>query len=180
VNTVQWRALSLIPLCLLLAACATLRQKTESFILSEPPRISLPVDACLAGIDIASDNLPLTEDYGLITDALVATASRHGFRLSPTAAGQPYVMRLSVHEHSSSEDLDTRYAVMAVLDIAAAAAEAAPLARVVHVAVMRESAVSLYRVARIGELLFAAMEKAVRSAPTEGGKKLGQRRRRSS
>jgi hypothetical protein len=171
---VPWRVGIIIPLCILLAGCATVRQKTESCILAQSPRISLPVNACLANIDIVSDNLPLTEDYGLITDSLVAIAARHGIRLSPARGDQPYAMELSLHEHSSADDLNTRYSVMAVLDIGTSADASRPLVRIVHSAVMRESAVSLYRVAEISEQLFAAMEKALadasRAAPaTEGG-----------
>jgi hypothetical protein len=164
VYTVRARVGAIVTLCLLLAGCATVKQKTEACILSASPGITLPIEACLAGIDIASDNLPLTEDYGLISDSLVAAASRHGIRLSPTRGDQPYVMDLSIHEHSSTVGLDTRYSVLAVLDISSAADESRPVARVIHSAVMRESAVSLYRVAEMSELLFAAMERALTDA----------------
>jgi hypothetical protein len=163
-NAMRWRAGTIVPVCLLLAACATVQQRTETYLLGGSPRISLPIDACLAGIDVSSDNLPLTEDYGLIADSLVAAASRHGIRLSPTRGDQPYSMDLSIREHSSAEDLSTRYSVMAVLDLCSTADESLPVARVVHSAVMRESAVSLYRVAEISERLLAAMEKAMTDA----------------
>jgi hypothetical protein len=170
VNAVRRRVGIIVPFCLLLAACATVQQKTESYILTGSLRISLPINACLAGIDIVSNDLPLAGDYGLIADSLVAMASRHGIHLSPTRGDQPYSLDLSIHEHSSADDLATRYSVMAVLDVCSSADESHPMARVVHSAVMRESAVSLYRVAEISERLLTAMEKAMtdasRAAPT--------------
>jgi hypothetical protein len=167
-KAMRYRALLLILPCLLSASCATVRQKTESYVLSKPLAMAPPIDACLAGIDIMSDNLPLTEDYALITDSLVALASRHGIRLSPTRGDQPYDLDLTIHEHSAANDLDTTYVVMAVLDIRPSSGESRPMVRVVHSAVMRESAVSLYQVAEICERLFTAMEKAVTEAVRAG------------
>ena len=142
-------------------SCATTREKTESYLFGEPARLAAPIDAWLRTVEVVSNSLPLTEDYALISDSLVATASKHGFQLSVTRGSQPYVVDLVMHEHSSVVDLATRNSVLVVLNIGELNGSATPVARVVHSVVMPDSIVSLHQVAEIGEKVFASLRASV-------------------
>jgi hypothetical protein len=148
-------------LVIMLLSCATTQEKTESFLFAEPSQLSAPIDAWLRTVEIVSNNLPLSEDYALISDSLIATASKHGFQLSLTRGTQPYVVDLVMHEHSSVVDLATRNSVMAVLNVSQLEGSPAAVARVVHSVVMPDSIVSLYQVAEIGEKVFATLRASV-------------------
>ncbi|HEY9592855.1 MAG TPA: hypothetical protein VHE79_00160 [Spirochaetia bacterium] len=146
---------------LLLVSCTTFREKTDPYIFGDAGRLDAPFDAWLRTIEVVSNNLPLSEDYGIIGDSLVAVASRYGVRLSRTQGSQPYVVDLVIHEHTYAVDVSTTNAVMAVLNVSESTAPDVSVARVVHSAVTPDSIVSLYEVARIDELLFSALRQQI-------------------
>ncbi len=153
---VRW----IVLLCMMPAAlisCATVREKTESYILADEPPLTRPMDAWLRTLEIVSDNLPLSEDYALIRDSLAAIASRHGFLLSSMQASQPYVFDLVVHERSYAVDLESKSSVMAVLNVTSSSDGIHPKARVVYSAVTGDSIVSLYQVGEVAEKIFSSL-----------------------
>ena len=144
-----------------LLSCATTQEKTESFLFADPGRLAPPIDAWLRTVEVVSNSLPMSEDYALISDTLVAIASKHGFQLSVTRAHQPYIVDLVVHERSSVVDLSTRNSVMAVMNVSTSSESPVGVARVVHSAVSSDSIVSLYQVTEVGEKVFASLRAAV-------------------
>jgi hypothetical protein len=144
-----------------LFSCATVHEKTESYILAEDRRLAPPIDAWLRTVEIVSNNLPLSDDYALIRDSLAAIAFRHGFLLSPTQGRQPYVIDLVVHERSYAVDLEPSSSVMAVLNLSFLADDSRCAARVVYTAVTPDSVVSLYQVTEIAENIFASLSRAL-------------------
>lgn len=138
-------------------ACATVQEKTESFLFDGPRRLAAPFEGWLRTVEVVSNSIPLSEEYALISDSLVATASKFGFVLSVTRGDQPYVVDLVMHERSSVVDLSTRNSVMAVLNVSTSSEAPGGLARVVHSAVTPDSIVSLYQVTQIGEKVFASL-----------------------
>jgi hypothetical protein len=143
-------------------SCATVQEKTESYLFDEHPGLlAAPLEAWLRTVEIVSNSIPLSEEYALIGDSLVATASKYGFVLSLTRGGQPYVVDLVMHERSSVVDLSTRNSVMAILNVTTSSEAPRGVARVVHSAVMPDSIMSLYRVTEIGEKVFASLRASV-------------------
>ena len=142
---------------LLALSCATVREKTDTYVLSPQGPPVPPLQAWLRTVEVVSNNLPLSEDYGLIRDSLSAIASRHGVSLSSVQAGQPWVIDLVVHQHSYTVDLATSSDVMAVLNLNPAPGDAASAVRVVYSAVTPDSAVSLYQVTEIAEKVFGSL-----------------------
>jgi hypothetical protein len=145
----------------LLLSCVTTREKTESYLFTEPGALSPRVAAWLRTVEVVSNSLPLTEDYALISDSLIAIASRYGFQLSTTRGDQPYVIDLVMHERTSVVDLATRSSIMAVLNVSTTTESPLGVARVVHSSVTTDSIVSLYQVTEIGEKVFASLRAAV-------------------
>jgi hypothetical protein len=146
-------------ICLAAASCATTRERTESFLFTDPARFQKPVDAWLQSIEVVSGGLPMTSDYAIIEDSLIAMASRYGFRLSVERTDQPYTVSLVVHEHSFTANLSMQYSAMAVLNVTEGAS--AKDARVVYSAVSKDSIASLYYLNEIGEKLFAGLHSKV-------------------
>jgi hypothetical protein len=144
-----------------LLSCATVREKTEAYILAEDRRLTQPVDAWLRTVEIVSNGLPLSDDYALIRDSLTAIASRHGLRLSTTRGSQPYVVDLVIHERSYAVDLEPSSSLMAVLNVSASSDDEGNVARVVHSAIATGSEVSLYQVTQIAEKIFGSLSKAL-------------------
>jgi hypothetical protein len=144
-----------------LLSCATTRRRTEPYILADPAGLAAPFDAWLRTVEIVSNNLPLTQDYALVGDSLVATASRYGMRLSATRNGQPYIVDVVMHEHTYSVDISSRSSVMAILTVSGAAGTEAPVVRVVHSFVTTDSIASFSLVAEIDETLFSALRAAI-------------------
>ncbi len=142
---------------LLILSCATVREKTETYLLgaAEPP--SPPIEAWLRTVEIVSNSLPLSGDYALIRDSLTAIASRHGVRLSAAEAGQPWVVDLVVHAHTYTVDLVTSNDIMAVLNLNPVPDDANKAVRVVYAAVSPGSDVSLYQVTEIAEKVFGSL-----------------------
>ncbi len=141
--------------------CATMQEKTESYFFVDPGKLAAPIDGWLRTVEVVSNNLPLSEDYALISDSLIAIASKYGFTLSLVRTNQPYVMDLVLHEHSSVVDISTRNSIMGVLNVSTLAENPVGVARVVHSAIMSDSIVSLYQVAEIGEKVFASLRASV-------------------
>jgi hypothetical protein len=150
-----------------ISSCATVQEKTESYLFADPAQLAPPIDAWLRTVEVVSNSLPLSEDYALIGDSLVATASKYGFQLSLTHGSQPYVVDLVMHERSSVVDLSTRNSIMAILNVSTTSEPAVGVARVVYSAVMPDSIVSLYQVTEIGEKVFASL----RASVDENGRK---------
>ncbi len=146
---------------LVLASCATMQEKTESYLFTDPGKLAPPVDGWLRTVEVVSNSLPLSEDYALISDSLTAIASKYGFQLSPRQGSQPYVVDLVMHERTSVVDLATRNSIMAVLTVGASSQGPSGLARVVYSAVTPDSIVSLYQVTEIAEKVFASLRAAV-------------------
>ena len=144
-----------------LLSCATVREKTESYILAEDRQLPQPIAEWLRTVEVVSNNLPLSDDYALIRDSLTAIASRHGFLLSSTQGSQPYIVDLVVHERSYSVDLETSSSVMAILNVFSSADGTPGAARVVYSAVTPNSVESLYEVTEIAEKIFVSLSKAI-------------------
>jgi hypothetical protein len=144
-----------------LLSCATVQEKTESYLFAEPELLAPPIDAWLRTVEVVSNSLPMSEDYALIGDSFIAIASKHGFQLSLTRAHQPYAVDLVLHERSSVIDLSTRNSVMAVMNVSTSSESPAGVARVVHSAVSSDSIVSLYLVIEVGEKVFGSLRAAV-------------------
>lgn len=166
----------IIAACALILSCATTRQKTDVYIFADPVPLTQPIDAWLRTIEIVSNNLPLTEEYALVSDTLAAIASRHGFLLSSTRGDQPYIVDLIIHERSYTVDLATSHSIMAVLNMDSSADASTHVARVVYSAVTPESIVSLYQVTEICEKLLASLRKAV----TEEAEKAREKQKKDS
>ncbi|MGA2975796.1 MAG: hypothetical protein ABSF77_10860 [Spirochaetia bacterium] len=151
----------IITACALALSCATTRQKTDTYIFADPLPLTRPIDAWLRTIEIVSNNLPLTEEYALVSDSLAAIASRHEFLLSSARGDQPYIVDLIIHERSYTVDLATSHSVMAVLNMDSSTDASPRVARVVYTAVTPESIVSLYQVTEICEKMLASLRKAM-------------------
>jgi hypothetical protein len=150
---------SIATAAVLLASCATPQRRTDPYVFTDPARLEQPFTAWLRTVEIVSNNIPLSRDYALVSDSLVATASRYGVLLSTARTGQPYAVDLVIHEHTYTLDLASVSSIMAILNVSDDAGAA--VARVVHSAVLPDSIVSLHLVAQIDETLFAALRKTV-------------------
>lgn len=141
--------------CILCVSCATTRSRTDSFFFSNPLLFQKPMYALLQRVQVVSDGLPLSGDYAIIDQSIGAIASRYGFVLSTMRSGQHYDVRFTIHEHSFTANLTTRYSVLAVLNVVSAAAPHATEARVVYTATSPVSIKSLYYLYGIGVDMFS-------------------------
>jgi len=147
-------------LLVLLSSCATVREKTDAYLMAESPALTRPIAADLRSLEIVSNDLPLSDDYPLLRDSLTAIASRHGFALS-TGTDAPYAVDFVLHERSYVVDLATSSSIMAVMNVKPSGGDGSTAARVIYTAVVPDSVQSFYQVNAIAEKLFVALEKAL-------------------
>lgn len=141
---------------LALMSCLSTREKMDAYVFEAPAVLT---SAWLRNVEIVADSLPLSEEYSLVSESLVAMASRQGLKLSTTCEDQPYVVDLVIHERSFAMDLSTSYSVMAMLNVASSADANKRVACVVYSATTPESILSLFRVGQVCQKILESLQK---------------------
>ena len=144
-----------------LAACATVKERTDTYLAADASTLDRPIQAWLRNLEIVSDDIPLTSDYPMLRDSLTAVASRHGIAMANPAAGQGYAVDFVVHERSYVVDLVTSHSVMAVMNVGPNRDGSPSAARVVYAAVAPDSVQSFYQIMAIAEKVFGSLEKTL-------------------
>jgi hypothetical protein len=144
----------------LMSACVGSPGKTDAYIFADENPPTVPMEAWLRTLEIVSDNLPLSSEYPIVSDSLVAIAFKYSIQLSTVKADQPYIVDLTIHERSYTADLSSLNSVMAVLNLSPSGCSDCA-ARVVYTESSTNSVVALYYVNMIGESVFATLSKAI-------------------